>query len=116
MERKARIARARSLRGASTDAERAVWAALRGRRFEGLKFRRQVPIDRYFVDFACVALKLIVELDGGQHADQIAYDEERTRVLGLCGWRVLRFWNNDVLENIDGVAEAIMHEVRLIRG
>ena len=82
MERKARIARARTLRGGSTDAERAVWAALRGRRFEGLKFR-QFPIDRYFVDFACVALKLVVELDGGQHADQIAYDEERTRVLGL---------------------------------
>jgi len=112
MERKARIPKARSLRGASTDAERALWAALRGRRFEGLKFRRQVSIDRYFVDFACVALKLVVELDGGQHADQIAYDEERTRVLGL----VLRFWNNDALENIDGVAEAIMQEVRLIRG
>ena len=93
-----------------------MWAALRGRRFEGLKFRRQFPIDRYFVDFACVALKLIVEPDGGQHADQIAYDEERTRVLGLCGWRVLRFWNNDVLETIDGVAQAIMQEVQIIRG
>jgi very-short-patch-repair endonuclease len=90
MERKARISRARSPRAASTDAERAVWAALRGRQFEGLKFRRQVPIDRYFADFACVALKLIIELDGGQHADQIAYDEERTRVLHQCGWRVVR--------------------------
>jgi very-short-patch-repair endonuclease len=115
MERKARIARARSLRAASTDPERALWTALRGRRFESLKFRRQVPVDRYFVDFACVALKLLVELDGGQHADQIAYDEERTRVLGLCGRKFLRFWNNDVLENIDGVAQAIMEEVQLIR-
>jgi very-short-patch-repair endonuclease len=116
MERSARISRARSLRSTSTDAERAVWAALRGRRFEGLKFRRQVPIERYFADFACVAVKLIVELDGGQHAEQVAYDEERTRVLSMCGWRVIRFGNNDALENIDGVARAIFDEIKIIRG
>ena len=115
MESRTRIARARSLRFTSTDAERAVWAALRGRRFEGLKFRRQVPIDRYFADFACLAVKLIVELDGGQHAEQVAYDEERSRVLSLCGWRVIRFGNNDVLENIDGVARAIFEEIKIIR-
>jgi len=61
-----------------------------------------------------VELKLIIELDGGQHADQVAYDTERTRVLEACGWHVIRFWNNDVLENIDGVALAIIREINAI--
>jgi very-short-patch-repair endonuclease len=115
MDRAARTKRARSLRSASPDAERKLWSVLRGRQFEGLKFRRQLPIDRYFADFACVELKLIIELDGGQHADQIAYDAERTQVLETRGWHVIRFWNNDVLENIDGVARAITEEIHSIR-
>ncbi len=81
----------------------------------GIKWRRQVPIDRYFADFACKDAKLVIELDGGQHAERAEYDAERTRVIEACGFRVLRFWNNDVLENLDGVAEVIRAEVQLAR-
>ncbi|MHB8528923.1 MAG: endonuclease domain-containing protein [Caulobacteraceae bacterium] len=111
---KPRIVRARALRADQTDAERKLWSALCNRQLEGFKFRRQLPIDRYFADFACVEAKLVVELDGSQHIDQAAYDAERTRVLEACGWRVLRFWNNDVLENVDGVGVTILAELRLL--
>ncbi|MGO8868982.1 MAG: endonuclease domain-containing protein [Alphaproteobacteria bacterium] len=98
--------RARRLRRDETEAERRVWRAIRDRRL-GVKFRRQVPIGPYFADFACVARKLVVELDGGQHAEPTRYEEERGRVTAANGYRVLRFWNNDVMDNLDGVVEAI---------
>ena len=88
-----------------------MWAVLRNRQLGGAKFRRQAPIDRYFADFACVEAKLIVELDGGQHEAQAEYDALRTEVLESCGWRVIRFWNNEVIENLDGIAEMILREL-----
>ncbi|HEY5107942.1 MAG TPA: endonuclease domain-containing protein [Caulobacteraceae bacterium] len=112
---KTRTHRARNLRAASTDAEHKMWSIVRSRQLAGCKFRRQVPIDRYFADFACLETMLIVELDGSQHMEQAGYDAERTRVLETAGWRVLRFWNNDVLANIEGVAEAILAEIKLAR-
>ena len=98
---------ARRLRKEPTRAERKIWSRLRDRRFLGLKFKRQVPIDRFVVDFACLEANLIVELDGGQHAEQVLADAGRTQVLESLGYLVLRFWNNDVLTNIDGVLEFI---------
>jgi very-short-patch-repair endonuclease len=111
MRREVRTKRARALRSEATDAERKLWALLRGRRLSGAKFRRQVPVDRYFADFACLEAKVIVELDGGQHHDQADYDEARTETLVACGWRVIRFWNTDVMENADGVADTILAEI-----
>ena len=104
---KPRTLRARELRQTSTEAERKLWSLVRNRKIAGCKFRRQVPIDRYFADFACLEARLIVELDGGQHAEQVAYDAGRTKDLEACGWTVLRFWNRRVLENPEGVAMAI---------
>ncbi len=97
------ISVARKLRGHSTDAERLLWSKLRVRQLSGWKFRRQVPLGRYVVDFLCEEAKLIVELDGGQHADQIEQDAERTAWLQSEGYRVIRFWNNEVMANIEGV-------------
>src|SRR5262249_49415173 len=94
------------LRKASTDAERRLWSHLRSAQF-GYKFRRQHEIAGYIVDFVCMDKRLIVELDGSQHLDQIAYDEKRTDVLRRLGFRVLRFWNNDVLPDASGVLAAI---------
>jgi very-short-patch-repair endonuclease len=110
---KPKTVRARRLRAESTDAERKLWSALAGRAAGGAKFRRQVPIDRYFADFACVKARLVVELDGGQHADQEDYDARRSETLAACGWRVIRFWNSDVMENLDGVVETILAELAL---
>ncbi len=93
---------ARSLRSNMTLAEHKLWHALRGDQLES-RFRRQHPIGPYIADFACIDKKLIIELDGGQHQDQLAYDDRRTEFLQLQGWRVLRFWNNDVLINLSGV-------------
>ena len=105
---KPRTARARDLRANSTDAERKLWAALRGRQLAGFKFKRQVPIDRYFADFACAEARLIIELDGSQHAEQAGYAERRTAALEARGWRVMRVWNNEVLENLEGVGAALL--------
>ncbi len=99
---------ARRLRRDQTDAERVLWFRLRDRRLSGWKFRRQVPIDRYIVDFCCAETKLVVELDGGQHDQDRARDEVRTGLLEAKGYRVLRFWNNDVLSNSDGVLTSIL--------
>ena|SRR5271167_326334 len=99
--------RARQLREFSTDAERRMWSALRDRRLSRYKFRRQHPIGRYIVDFACTEYRLVIELDGSQHADNAA-DARRTAWLESQGWRMVRFWNNDVLGNIDGVIEAVL--------
>jgi very-short-patch-repair endonuclease len=94
--------RARQLRRASTEAEKKLWRALRGK-LPKQKWRRQMPIGPYFVDFACFSEKLVIELDGGQHADAAAYDEARSRFIQAQGYVVLRFWNNNVLSNTDGV-------------
>ena len=99
------VARARKLRRNSTDAERKLWRALRSA-LPHLKWRRQMPVGPYFADLACFASKLIIEIDGGQHA-AAAYDERRSAFLEAQGYCVLRFWNDDVLNNTDGVVEAI---------
>ena len=98
---------ARQLRASQTEAENRLWSYLRDRRFQGAKFRRQVPIGPYVVDFLCVSAALVVEVDGGQHSEQVAHDESRTRFLEARGYRVVRFWNNDVMGNIGGVMEVI---------
>ncbi len=98
---------ARHLRKNLTDAERRLWSELRLRQAGGFKFRRQFPIGRYIVDFACPERKLIVEVDGGQHSEQINYDTDRTRWLESQGFRVLRFWNNEIQTNLEGVKETI---------
>ena len=99
--------KARELRHQSTDAERKLWSVLRNRQLDGYKFRRQVPIGNYTVDFVCFAKKVIVEVDGGQHQARAEYDEQRTRWLESRGFRVVRFWNNQVLNETDGLCEAI---------
>ncbi|HEX3498505.1 MAG TPA: endonuclease domain-containing protein [Stellaceae bacterium] len=101
------VERARRLRSNQTDVERLLWSRIRDRQLSGFKFRRQVPIGRYIVDFVCRERSLIIELDGGQHGSTTKYDAERTRWLEQHGWHLLRFWNNDVTENIDGVLETI---------
>jgi very-short-patch-repair endonuclease len=103
---------AKRLRRNQTDAERVLWLRLRNRRLNSLKFKRQVPIDRFVVDFCCAQARLIVELDGGQHATRVAEDMERTRILEAMGYLVLRFWNNDVLQNTNGVLEEILNTAR----
>jgi very-short-patch-repair endonuclease len=103
----ATVNRARQLRSHLTDAEQMLWRYLRFRQIDGYKFRRQRPIGPYIVDFVCLEKKLIVELDGGQHADQKRYDVGRDRWLAAQGYEVLRFWNHDVLTNTDSVKEAI---------
>jgi very-short-patch-repair endonuclease len=101
------INKARLLRKNQTDAEQLMWKLLRNRKLCNHKFRRQFPIKPYIADFACLELKLIIELDGGQHADRINYDNQRSLFLEQHGFKVLRFWNNEVIENIEGVLEAI---------
>ncbi|MFC7051355.1 endonuclease domain-containing protein [Hansschlegelia quercus] len=93
---------ARVFRRDATDAERAMWRLLRNRRLASLKFRRQTPIGPYVADFACVSKRLIVEIDGGQHAESDA-DRRRDAYLAREGWIVLRFWNNEAFENPEGV-------------
>ncbi len=99
--------RARAMRRAPTDAERRLWRLLRDRRLCGLKFRRQVPVGPYIVDFLCVDANLVVEADGSRHADN-ARDEVRDAYLCREGWKVLRFWNHDVLRNREGVLDTIV--------
>lgn len=101
--------RARSLRRSQTDAERRLWSLLRARQVNDLKFRRQHPIGSYIVDFYCATHRLVVELDGGQHAEARAQpDAIRTRWLNLHGYRVLRFWNHEVLTQPDAIIESII--------
>ncbi|HEX9806984.1 MAG TPA: DUF559 domain-containing protein [Alteraurantiacibacter sp.] len=104
---------AQRLRREMTDAERHLWSRLRGRQM-GVQFTRQFPIGDFVTDFACRRLKIAIELDGGQHADNTA-DEARTRVIEAHGYRVIRFWNNEVLGNIDGVIWRIAEEIALAR-
>ena len=94
------------MRSNQTDAEHRLWQILRAKRFAGYKFKRQVPIDPYIVDFVCLRQRLIVEADGGQHSDQA--DAERDAYLTAQGFRLLRFWNNDILGNEEGVTTRIL--------
>ena len=99
------------MRQTSTDAERRIWSALRDRRLMRYKFRRQHPVGDFIVDFACTEFRLVIELDGGQHADDPA-DIRRTAWLEGQGSKVIRFWNNDILTNTDGVLQAILRALR----
>jgi very-short-patch-repair endonuclease len=98
---------ARFLRHNQTEAEARLWQILRARQLAGYRFRRQHPVGKYVADFACTKHKLIVEADGGQHADS-SHDAQRDAWLAEQGWRVLRFWNNDILSNGGGVARQIL--------
>ncbi|MBI4515665.1 MAG: endonuclease domain-containing protein [Deltaproteobacteria bacterium] len=100
-------ARSRALRREGSDAEAALWRRLRARRLAGAKFRRQHPIGPYFADFCCVEARLVVEIDGGQHAAAAGRDGARTACLAAHGFRVIRFWNHDVLEKTEAVLQAI---------
>ena len=99
--------RARKLRKHQTDAELLLWQHLRNRQLQGYKFRRQFPIGQYIVDFVCLSQKLIIELDGSQHMNNAVYDIRRTQFLESYGYKVVRFWNNDVLANADSVLDAL---------
>ena len=100
------------LRRDQTDVEQRIWLVVRDRRLDGFKFRRQATIDRYVVDFLCVEARLVVELDGGQHSEE--RDAERTAVIEALGYRVIRFWNGDVIGNLEGVL-ANIHAVLMER-
>ena len=110
--------RARALRKNTTDAEKLLWWKLRDFKQAGVHFRRQEPFTRYIVDFACHRAKLIVEVDGSQHGtdDAMEYDAERMKFLESRGYLVLRFWNGEVMNNLEGVAEVILAECLKRRG
>ena len=112
--------RSRELRKTMTEAERLLWWALRKRRLDGVRFRRQHPIGPYVVDFVCLERTLVVEVDGGQHAEPEprAHDERRTRWLAAEGYAVVRVWNRDVFTNVDGVLGTIFGALqdRPVRG
>lgn len=112
-----RIDRARRLRREQTRPEAVLWTLVRGRRLSGFKFRRQVPIDRYVVDFVCMEARVIVELDGGAHDDEETQirDLERTAILEACGYLVMRFANQAVLNDPGAVGDAIVTTLRIAR-
>jgi very-short-patch-repair endonuclease len=105
--------RRRKLRAASTDAERLLWQRIRGRQLDKLKFFRQFSVGPYILDFYCPEKKIAIELDGSQHASEqgMAYDQERTVYLNTKDIKVMRFWNNEVLTNMEGVIERILEAV-----
>lgn len=105
--------RARSLRSKLTDAERILWSRLKGRRL-GVHFRLQHPVSPYIADFACVALRLIIEIDGATHCTpaERAHDAHRDTTLEEQGWTIRRFWNADIYRNLDGVLASIVDEIR----
>ena len=105
------LSRAKVLRKTMTDAEKRLWFFLRSHRFNQWKFKRQVPIAGYIADFVCFRRKLIIEVDGGQHDENQLYDQERTYLLQQEGFRVIRFWNHDVLQNMTLVLEKIDKEL-----
>lgn len=100
--------RAKSMRSQQTDAEHRLWQILRAKRLAGYKFKRQLPIDHYIVDFACLSERLIIEADGGQHSESLG-DRRRDAYLREQGFRVLRFWNSDIFNNEDGVLTSILN-------
>ena len=99
---------ARTMRSSATDAESILWELLRAKRLEGLKFRRQVVVGPFIVDFVCPARRLVIEVDGSQHGEASAYDQRRTDWLRQEGYTVVRFWNGDVLRDPDGVCQHIL--------
>lgn len=99
---------ARNLRNNATNAERLLWSHLKGSQLAGLKFSRQMPIAGFICDFVCRAHKLVIELDGSQHVDAAVYDSLRTGKIEAQGYRLVRFWNNDLTDNIEGVLETIV--------
>jgi len=99
----------KALRTHQTKAEALLWQYLRSRRLQGWKFRRQHILQGYIVDFVCLEKKCIIELDGGQHADQTDYDAHRTKVLEKDGFKVIRFWNNEVLSNLEGMLGMLLN-------
>ncbi len=99
--------RVKQLRANPTEPERILWAALRGRNLGGLKFRRQHPVEPYIIDFYCAEASLVIELDGQSHDDREDYDAQRSDFLGRAGLTIMRIANDDVLQNLTGVAEAI---------
>ena len=101
-------AEVRALRNNPTPHETMLWLQLKGSRLAGLKFSRQMPIAGYRVDFVCRSQKLVIELDGSQHAEAMEYDTNRTHAIEQAGYRVIRFWNNDLTSNMDGVLETIL--------
>jgi len=102
----------RQLRNEATEAELRLWSHLRMKNLDGARFRRQYPVEGYIVDFCCIKERLIVEVDGSQHAENVAYDEQRTRSLERQGFRVLRFWNGDVMRNVDSVVGVIFEALK----
>ncbi len=100
------LGKAKQMRSSPTDAEHRMWELLRARRLRGWKFRRQVPVGPYIADFVCHSAKLIIEADGGQHGE--ARDAERDSWLSSCGFRTIRFWNNDIFSNEEGVLTMII--------
>ena len=108
----ASVSRARQLRKQSTDAEKILWCHIRSRQLAGYKFRRQAPIGKYIVDFLCYEQKLVIEIDGGQHQLRSKSDSERTNWLEAQGFRVVRFWNNQVLAETEAVLDAILRQLQ----
>ena len=104
--------KARSLRSNLTYSENKLWSHIRKRQINKLKFRRQHPIGNFIVDFVCLEKKIVIEIDGGQHNENADYDLQRTKWLENEGYKILRFWNNEVLENTDSVLEVIYNETR----
>ena len=102
--------RARSLRREMTPAEKILWTSLRGRRFDGLKFRRQYPVGEFILDFYCLELLLALEIDGESHLGKEEHDEQRTKIIEATGIKIVRFWNTEVYDDIDSVREAIWQE------
>lgn len=103
----------RKLRSEMTDAESCLWRRLRSRQIYGLKFRRQHPVGKYILDFACIEARLAIEVDGGQHNEMQINDDQRTALLEVQGWKVLRFWNNEVLQNIEGVLTEVLNALTI---
>ena len=110
------LANSRRLRKQMPPAENRLWQRLRNRQLGGYRFRRQQPIGQYILDFVCSEVKLVIEIDGGQHANQTAYDEARTQYLQNLGFSVMRFWNNEVLQQTDAVLTAILHKLEALNG
>ena len=102
----------RHLRSNMTEAEKAVWRMLRGGQMSGYRFRRQHPFGDYILDFVSLSARLVIEIDGGQHAEQVAADNQRDQFLRDAGFRVLRFWNNQVLTETEAVREAIWQSLQ----
>ena len=102
---------ARHLRRNETKAESIFWAEVRGRNFKGLKFKRQVPINKYFADFVCEEKKIVIELDDRSHDDKLENDKVRTDILEKYGYRVIRFSNEEIYKNLDGVFEFLEQEL-----